>query len=212
MAKAKTISTGETWPIEKLQPWEQNPRSISKKDFKRLQAQIKKLGVYKPLIVTKEGIVLGGNMRFRALQELGVKQVWVSVVEAPTDELKLEYALSDNDRAGEYDELKLAELVSAMPIEAALYGVDLGKATALKDLPSLGSGEIQVPTGERSGFQQMTFTLSDAQAEIVNQAINSAKHGLGIAEAEGKVEGENENSNGNALAAIAEHYNGQNQS
>ena len=203
MAKV-TIKTGEVWPAEKLKLWEHNPRSIDKKDFKRLIAQIKKLGVYKPLIVHKDGTVLGGNMRFRALQEIGAKQVWVSVVDAPSDELKLEYALSDNDRAGQYDEIALAELVQTMPIEASLYSVDLGKSVALKDLPTLSSGEISVPEGERSGFQQMTFTLSDEQVAVVEQALNNAKQGIAT-QAEGA--GENQNSNGNALAAIAEYYN-----
>lgn len=48
--------------IESLRNWDKNPRSISKKDFKRLLTQIKKLGQYKPLIITQDGLVLGGNI------------------------------------------------------------------------------------------------------------------------------------------------------
>ena len=57
-----------------------------------------------------------------------------------------------------------------------------------------------VPVGDKSGFQHMTFVFSDAQAEIVKAAIKKAK-------AEGEFdEEENKNSNGNAVARICEAY------
>lgn len=104
-----------TWKIDKLRNWDKNPRSISDKGFERLKKQIQTLGMYKPLLVTEDGTVLGGNMRLRAYRELGIKDVWVSVVDAPTEEKKLEYALSDNDRAGFYDDDLLANLTAELP-------------------------------------------------------------------------------------------------
>lgn len=124
----------EVWSIDKLKNWNRNPRSISEKDFERLKKQIKKLGTYKPLLVNQDGVVLGGNMRLRALQDLGQSQVWVSIVEAKDQATMLEYALSDNDRAGEYDEEQLAELVTTTDIDLELYKVDLGKVTSLEDI------------------------------------------------------------------------------
>jgi ParB family chromosome partitioning protein len=57
-----------------------------------------------------------------------------------------------------------------------------------------------LPDGDKSPFEQMTFTLSNAQAEIVKDAIDRAKD-------EGPfVDTGNENSNGNALARICEVY------
>ena len=86
--------------LDELKPWDKNPRKIDKEGLKRLKKQIKKLGQYKPLIITEDGTVLGGNMRIQAYEQLGVDKVWVSVVDAKTKDEKLEYALSDNDRAG----------------------------------------------------------------------------------------------------------------
>lgn len=120
--------------IEELQLWDKNPRSISEKDFERLKRQIKKLGQYKPLLVNQDNIVLGGNMRLRALQDLGVNDVWVNQVKTKDEAEMIEYALSDNDRAGEYDEEQLAELATLHPIDLELFHVDLGKATPLPDL------------------------------------------------------------------------------
>lgn len=101
-------------PISKINVWEKNPRHINTKDFERLKKQIQELGVYKPLICIQENgkyIVLGGNMRFRALKALGIKDVEISIVEAKTEAMMIKYALSDNDRAGSYIEQDLAELV-----------------------------------------------------------------------------------------------------
>lgn len=121
----------ETWPIDKPKLWEKNPRSISQEDFGRLKAQINELGAYKPLIVNEEGVVLGGNMRLRALRDIGVAEVVVSIVHAPSEDLMLKYALSDNDRAGNYNDEELAGLVLLSNIDMSLFKVDLGEALPL---------------------------------------------------------------------------------
>ena len=123
-------------PISKVIPWEKNPRGIMTLDYERLKRQILKLGVYKPLVCCRENgmfVVLGGNMRIRALKELGVKEVEISVVEAKDEARKLELALSDNDRAGYYDETALAELLwrHRENLDAGLYSVDLGGVVGL---------------------------------------------------------------------------------
>lgn len=119
-------------PIEQLEVWQDNPRFIQEKDFARLKRQIQQLGEYKPLIVYPENgkfIVLGGNMRLRAYRELGKNECWISICDPKTDKEKLELALSDNDRAGEYDDQKLAELIYPFKDEIKLedFKVDLGK-------------------------------------------------------------------------------------
>lgn len=115
------------WPIEKLRVWDKNPRAIKKEDFDRLKRQIQELGQYKPLIITSDGEVLGGNMRLRAYQELGIKECWVSIVEPKDEAEKIKFALSDNDRAGYYVEQQLAELIAGIKDKINLedYKVDL---------------------------------------------------------------------------------------
>ena len=124
----------ETRKISELTNWEDNPRSIVKEDFERLKKQIIKLGMYKPLLVNADNIVLGGNMRLRALSELGAKEVAVTVVDATDTATMLEYALSDNDQVGVTDDLKLAELVHLNPIDTALYKV---QSNVLRPLESI---------------------------------------------------------------------------
>ena len=115
----------DTRDISTLHEWKDNPRSISPKDFERLKGQITKLGQYKPLLITKDGEVIGGNMRLKAYNALGIKDIWVSVVEPKDNNQKLEYALSDNDRAGYYDDDMLANLIPNYDIDWSQYAVDM---------------------------------------------------------------------------------------
>jgi hypothetical protein len=124
----------ENRKVADLTNWEDNPRSIVKEDFERLKKQIIKLGMYKPLLVNADNIVLGGNMRLRALTDLGAKEVAVTVVDATDPATMLEYALSDNDQVGVTDDLKLAELVHLNPIDTSLYKV---QANILRPLESI---------------------------------------------------------------------------
>jgi DNA modification methylase len=48
-------------------------------------------------------VVLGGNMRLKALQEAGVKDVWIDVAEGWTEEQKKEFIIKDNVGFGEWD-------------------------------------------------------------------------------------------------------------
>jgi ParB-like chromosome segregation protein Spo0J len=126
-------------PIEKVKPWDKNPRGIRKEDFERLKRQIVKLGIYKPLVCYEENgeyVTLGGNMRLRALMELGVKEVEISVVKPKNEAEKIEYSLSDNDRAGYYEDVKLAELIypHISDIDLNDFKVDLGNFTSLKNV------------------------------------------------------------------------------
>lgn len=145
----------ERVPISKVVPWDKNPRGIKTKDFDRLKKQILKLGPYKPLLAYRENggyVVLGGNMRIRAYKELGIKEVDISVIDAPTEAKKIEYALSDNDRVGYYEEDALAELVypHIKDIDLGEYKVDLGEAIDLKQVverygPDIDDGADEVP-------------------------------------------------------------------
>jgi len=144
----------ERVPISKVVPWDKNPRGIKTKDFERLKKQILKLGTYKPLLAYRENggyVVLGGNMRIRAYKELGIQEVDISVIDAPTEAKKIEYALSDNDRVGYYEEEALAELIypHIKDIDLSEFKVDIGEPIDLKQVverlgPNLNNDEKEL--------------------------------------------------------------------
>ena len=121
------------WEIRKLADlanWKDNPRSILEEDFKRLKDQIERLGVHNGLLINQDNIVLGGNTRLKAFQELNktynLDEIMCRVVETKDESMMLEYALSDNDLVGTTDELKLAEQATLHPIESRLFAIQSG--------------------------------------------------------------------------------------
>ena len=78
-------ASSEYWPTKKLKLWGPNPRSIKGDRFEELKTRIKRQGQTKPLLITKDGTVIGGNMRLRAFKDLGWQEVWVSVTNATDD-------------------------------------------------------------------------------------------------------------------------------
>jgi len=138
-------------PISDVKVWDKNPRNIKTKDMERLKKQIQELGVYKPLICVKENggyVTLGGNMRLRALKDLKIPKVDISVVKAESEAKRIKYALSDNDRAGEYVEDELAELVYPYIDDINLddYKLDIGEPISLKDVVDAIAPELPDPS------------------------------------------------------------------
>jgi ParB family chromosome partitioning protein len=127
--------------LSELHEWEKNPRSISKDNFERLKRNLiknkKEQGDFlnKPLLITEDGTVLGGNMRLKALRELGATDIWVSVVKAETEEKKIEYALMDNNRVGQYEGESLADMIGNFPeVDWGDYDVDVKAPMLVTDL------------------------------------------------------------------------------
>lgn len=131
------IAHSEYRDISALKLWDKNPRSIKTERFTELKTRLTRLGQTKPLRVTKDGTVIGGNMRLRAMKELGIKQVWVSVSEATTDREIFDEALTDNEEFGYYEQEQLAELaldIGLSPLELNAYEVTLGEPITLTSL------------------------------------------------------------------------------
>lgn len=102
-----------------------NPRVIRDDKFKKLVKSIKEfpemLSVRK-LVCTPEYVVLGGNMRLRALREAKVKQVDIDIVDWDSDKQK-RFVIADNVSFGEWNHEELANEWNE--IELQDWGLDL---------------------------------------------------------------------------------------
>lgn len=136
------------WPIERLKNWDKNPRGCTDEDFQRIKWQLKRWGQLKPLIVTADGTVLGGNFRLRAMRDLGVTEVWVSVVEAADENRKMEYALSDNDTVGRWSEDKLFGVLADKDLNLERYKFDFDSGVGLSGVVSDFTPDV---AGENEG-------------------------------------------------------------
>ena len=190
----------EMFEISKLKVNPKNPRIIKDEKFKRLCKSIQdfpEMMPLRPIIYDEDKIILGGNMRYKALQHLGMKEVpadWVKSANELNEEQKKEFVIKDNNSFGEYDHDLLANEWDDLPLEE--WGVELFKDNIN---PNDFGDSFSLPEGDKAPFQQMTFTLADEQAEQVKNAIANIKQTEEYKYIETMG---NENSNGNALYLI----------
>jgi len=180
-----------------------NPRLIKDDKFKKLVQSLKDLpemAEVRPIVVNTDMVVLGGNMRLKAMKEAGWKEVPVEVVDWDEDKQK-QFIIKDNVRFGEWDWEQLANEWDAEELNA--WGLDVGGFDVNADEMS---DEFSLPDGDKAPFQQMTFTLADEQAEQIKNAIADIKQTEEYKYAETMG---NENSNGNALYLIVMQWAGQ---
>ncbi len=83
-----------------------NPRTISADKFAKLKRSLiefPEMLKLRPIVVDKDMVVLGGNMRLRALKDAGVKEVEVIIANNLTDDQKREFIIKDNVGFGEWN-------------------------------------------------------------------------------------------------------------
>ena len=91
-----------------------NPRIIRDGKFEKLKASIEKfpkMMALRPMVVDENMILLGGNMRRKALEELGYTEIpddWVKKATDLSDEEIREFIILDNVPFGEWDYEMLA--------------------------------------------------------------------------------------------------------
>jgi len=182
--------------ISSIKPNPSNPRIIKDDKFKKLVKSLQdfpEMSKVRPIGVNKDMIVLGGNMRLKAMKEAGWKEAPVEIVDWP-EEKQREFIIKDNVGFGEWDWGMIANEWDAVELEE--WGVDIPGFDVNPN--EMGEG-FSLPEGDKAPFQQMTFTLADEQATVIKNAIADIKttEEYKYAETMG-----NENSNGNALYLI----------
>jgi ParB-like chromosome segregation protein Spo0J len=100
--------------LSKLKGNPSNPRIIKDDKFKKLVKSINdfpKMMALRPIVVDENFIVQGGNMRLKALQEIGFKDIpdeWVKQVADLNEDEKKQFIIKDNVGFGAWDWDELA--------------------------------------------------------------------------------------------------------
>lgn len=117
--------TKERRKISDLRPAEYNPRkrlTPEDSEYQKLKASIETFGYVDPIIINKDGTVIGGHQRLFVLQDLGYDEADVAVVDLnKNDEKALNIAL--NKISGEWDEERLASIFAELDVEG--YSLNL---------------------------------------------------------------------------------------
>lgn len=103
----KNATTGvKVVNIKDIKPNTDNPRIILDSKFKKLVKSISEFPEMlqlRPIIINEDNIILGGNMRYKAAIELGIKEIPVIYAEGLSKEQQDEFIIKDNINFGDWD-------------------------------------------------------------------------------------------------------------
>ena len=186
--------------ISKVKGNPNNPRIIKNDKFKKLVKSIQEFPEMlklRPIVVDEDMMVLGGNMRLKASKDAGLKEVWIEVAEGLSEDKKKEFIVKDNVGFGEWEWDMLANEWDS--VQLADWGLDVWQNE--DDIET--TDEFSLPDGDKSNLEQITYTLSSEQSNIIKEAVQEIKNTeeYKYVETFG-----NENSNGNALYLLIQQW------
>lgn len=132
-----------TLKISEVKSNPNNPRVIKDEKFKSLVKSIQnfpEMAEIRPVVVNADMIILGGNMRFKAMKEAGWKEVPVIVADHLTPEQEREFIIKDNTSGGDWDWEMLAMEWDADKLED--WGLDVPKFAEQPDYSILDEEDV----------------------------------------------------------------------
>ena len=173
-----------------------------------MEKSLSKFGAGRSILIDKNNRIIAGNKTTENFGELGLEDVKIVETDGKTliavkrNDIDLdtpegrEFALADNQTAKtniDFDFDYLGSELSEDTLEE--WGVE-----SFEDINDMDTSDaFSLPDGDKAPFQQQTYTLADAQVEVIKDAIADIKktEEFNYVETFG-----NENSNGNALYLI----------
>ena len=133
----------ELWPIDRLRPYERNPRTHSDAQVDQIAASMVEFGSTNPILFDENAGILAGHGRLLAARQLGLADVPVIRFDHPSEAQKRAYLIADNQlamQAGWSEELLAQELawLRDESFDLDLVGFD---ATELERLLAIADGE-----------------------------------------------------------------------
>lgn len=105
MTEKKPTIVVKVVKISEIKANPSNPRLIKDDKFRKLVTSIEKfpeMADVRPIVVNMDMVVIGGNMRLKAMKEVGWKEAPVQMVDW-TEEQQKEFIIKDNLGYGEWD-------------------------------------------------------------------------------------------------------------
>ena len=150
----------------KLNP--NNPRIIKDDKFKKLVKSIQEFPEMldiRPIVVNSDMVILGGNMRFKACKEAGLKEIPIIIADNLTEEQQREFLIKDNTSGGEWDFEMLANDWDIEQLEN--WGLDMPKT---KEVNEADLFDIEIPFYTPSEIKPNVLEL--ANIEKTKKLIN----------------------------------------
>ena len=166
--------------IKDLKPAEYNPRkALTPEDaeYQKIKRSIETFGYIDPIIINKDGTIIGGHQRHTVLSDLGYVEVDVVVLDlSKEDEKALNIAL--NKISGEWDELKLKDLLVELDLgdyDISLTGFDNKE---LEELIELTDFEPEVTEDEFDSESAYNDSVSEGPLVKEGEVWQLGRHRL----------------------------------
>lgn len=162
---AKNTKRTDVILLSDIKPNPDNPRHIKDGKFAELVDSISKFSKMmklRPMVLDQNYVVLGGNMRLKALEQMGKTEIpreWVIIADDLTEAEKREFVIKDNIAFGEWD----WEIIANEWPEAGEWGLDVPEETT-----------------EAEQTYKVTITLTQDQRQEVMTIIEEAMTGSDI--------------------------------
>ena len=202
---AKVIETN----IESLVPDNKNFNKGTQFGDHLMDESLRRFGLGRSILIDKNNRIIAGNKTAEKAADIGFTDVVVvevdgnQLVAVKRKDIDLysakgrELALADNATGKAnlaWDEYLISDISAQFNFEPGDWGVEIETIN-----PDDYGTDFALNSGDKKPIQQMAFTLSDGQAEMIKNCIQRilAVYGDECVEVDG-----NKNKNGNALAKI----------
>ena len=160
--------------ISKIKLNPNNPRLIKDEKFEQLVKSIKdfpEMLKIRPIVVNEDMIILGGNMRFKACKDAGLKEVPIIKTSGLSAEKQREFLIKDNMSGGEWDWSLLKEWDE---VELKEWGLDLPTFAAEVDYSILDDEDISGQLNDMTDGVKKAIQI-EFEAEHYDQAYELVK-------------------------------------
>jgi|LakMenE18May11ns_1017448.scaffolds.fasta_scaffold9550924_2 ParB-like chromosome segregation protein Spo0J len=157
--------------LKDIKPNPNNPRVLRDDKFQKLKQSITefpKMLSLRPMVIDENNVVLGGNMRLRALQELGftdVEEAWVKRSSDLTEDEKKRFIIADNVAFGEWDWDALANDWEVVDLEA--WGLNIPQFNNDVNLDDF----FEDSNEQKEEKFKITLEYAEDDFNIVNEAL-----------------------------------------
>lgn len=165
-----------------------NPRQITetkmallKQNIKQYPEMLKLRGLMVYPLENGKYIIIGGNMRYRAMSELGMKEAPCIIIPKETDVEKLKaYTIIDNNGFGKYDWDMLANEWDEFELEE--WGVDLPIKESMVDVDDFFSSieENKDKDGKDKLIVEIPSEMADKKEDIKQSLLLTLEDFKGV--------------------------------
>jgi len=144
-----------------LTPNPDNPRNIKPEKLDKLAQSIKdfpKMMVKRPIVYDENKIIIGGNMRYKAIEKLGMTEIpdeWTSDASDFTPEERQRFIMQDNAEMGEHDWDMVANQYELEDLDA--WGIDVPYADVADEVEEDEAPEVssEPPVSQLGSIYQL---------------------------------------------------------